>query len=247
MQPARNPDRLQGKVWITRAAPGAEASAERTAALGFDCILAPLLDFRSIAADVAIQPGEALAFTSINGVVRAAALIDRRDPLVFAVGDATAKAARDEGFSNVVSAAGDVNALSHLIARAAPPAVLHLCALQTAGDLVGALQAAGVAARKLPVYETATPVELPSPIRTALEHRELSAILFHSPKTARTAAVLLGGWGKSLASVAGIGLSPACIEPLRALSFAELSAASEPTEDALMRALGDFAARRRHG
>jgi uroporphyrinogen-III synthase len=237
----------QGKVWITRASPGAEATAERAGALGFACIIAPLLTFRSIAAEIRPRPGEALAFTSINGVVRTAAMTDRRDNRVFVVGDATAQAARAAGFSDVVSAAGDVQALAALIIRAAPTAVLHLCALQTAGDLVGALRAAGVEARKLAVYETAEKTDLPAAIRTALEHRTLSAILLHSPKAARTAAALLDWREKVLEAVVGIGLSSACIEPLRALPFEALIAAPQPTEDALMRALADFAARRRHG
>jgi uroporphyrinogen-III synthase len=236
----------QGKVWITRASPGAEASAERAAALGFDCIVAPLLTFRSIAAELHLRLGETLAFTSINGVERTAAMTDRRDPEVFAVGDATAKAARAAGFRDVASAAGDVQALGDLIVRAAPTAVLHPCARQTAGDLVGALKAAGVSARKLPVYETVEAVDLPASVATALGRHELSAILIHSPKAAKTAAALLGGQGDALAAVCGIGLSPACIEPLRALPFQTLVAAPVPTEKALMRALGDLAVRR-HG
>ncbi|WP_415491802.1 uroporphyrinogen-III synthase, partial [Brevundimonas diminuta] len=47
----------------------------------------------------------------------------RRHP-VFAVGDATAEAARAAGFADVRSAAGDIHALARLIAAEAPPGPL---------------------------------------------------------------------------------------------------------------------------
>jgi uroporphyrinogen-III synthase len=244
---AKSAEQSRRAVWITRAEPGAGAAAERVANLGLAPIVAPLLSFRTVDAELALSDDEALAFTSINGALRAADLTTRRTVPVFAVGDATAEAARAAGFTNVASAAGDVRALADLIVRAAPTAVLHPCALETAGDLVGALRAAGVAARKLAVYETVAAADLPSAIHIALRHGELSAVLIHSPKAARTAAALLGGHEEALRSVAGIGLSPACVEPLHALPFSALAAAAAPNEDALMQVLSELAVRRSHG
>jgi uroporphyrinogen-III synthase len=233
-------------VWITRAEPGASATAERVRSLGLTPIVAPLLSFHPIEATLGIRADEALAFTSINGVARAAGLIERRDMPVFAVGDATAAAARAAGFSDVASASGDVQALADLIVRAAPIAVLHPCALETAGDLVGALLGANVTARKLPVYETVDAADLPAQVETALRRRALSVVLIHSPKAARIATALLGGYQEAIRAVSGIGLATACVAPLRALPFETLVAASAPTEDALMQALSDDLARRRH-
>ncbi len=226
-------------VWITRAEPGAAATAARVARLGLEPIVAPLLSFRPLLADIELRPGEALAFTSLNGAARTAALTDRRDAPVFAVGDATAEAARAAGFRDVRSAGGDVDALAALIVRAGPEGgVLHPAARETAGDLVGRLRAAGVAARKVPVYETEAAAALPEAISAALAEGRLKAILMHSPKAARTAAAMAGGAGWETLGI--VGLSEACVAPFRALSVRRVVAAPSPTEDALIAALAQL-------
>src|SRR4051794_41252334 len=60
---------------------------------------------------------QALLCTSANGVRATAARTTRRDLPVLAVGDATARAARDVGFAHVESAGGDVEGLARLAAR----------------------------------------------------------------------------------------------------------------------------------
>lgn len=230
-------DRRLG-VWITRAEPGAGATAERVATLGLTPILAPLLSFHPIDADLSLHEDEALAFTSINGVTRAAALSPLRAMRVFAVGDATADAAREAGYSDVTSASGDIVALSTLINQSNPRGcVVHPCASETAGDLV-ALLCAGIEARKVAVYKTEAATALPSVVGAALQDHRLGFVLIHSPKAARAAAGLLVGLGGDLESVAALGLSPACIEPLKACGFQGLVAAEAPTEDALLQLLG---------
>jgi len=226
-------------VWITRAEPGASATAARVSALGYRPIIAPLLTFHAVEdAALDLQPGEALAFTSINGAARTAALLRARDVTVFAVGDATAEAARAAGFTHVLSAAGDVEALMALIIRHHPKAgVLHAAAVDTAGDLVGRLRAAGVAARKVAVYRTDQETVLPQAVAAALSDGALKAVLLHSPRAARAAADILAGATDVLQTVAAIGLSEACIEPLQNLGFHSLAAAVAPNEDALSRRL----------
>ncbi|MBK1970712.1 uroporphyrinogen-III synthase, partial [Brevundimonas diminuta] len=117
------------RVWVTRAEPGAARTADRLTALGFTPITAPLLTLEPLpgALDAVPAPAAvaALALTSPNGVEAFAPLISRfrRHP-VFAVGDATAEAARAAGFADVRSASGDIHALAHLIAAEAPPGPL---------------------------------------------------------------------------------------------------------------------------
>jgi uroporphyrinogen-III synthase len=223
------------KVWITRSAP--EATARRVAALGFHPISAPLLSFHPLAAHIEAAPGEVLAFTSINGVERTAALTTRRDLTVFAVGDATAQSARAAGFSDVHSAGGDVASLAALILDAQPQAVIHPAAEETAGDLVGRLRSASVPARKLAVYETRAARALPPAVETALGAGALAALLVHSPKAARVAGALLRDARDRLGGTVALGLSAACLAPLEALGFTGMGVAPAPTETALMQIL----------
>ena len=224
-----------GSVWITRGEPGATATAARLAKLGFDPIIAPLLSFMDLDADLKIGPDEALAFTSVKGVERAAALTTQRHSPVFAVGDVTAEAARAAGFKSVASAGGDVLALAALIIDARPKGgVLHTAARQTAGDLVGVLTQAGVKARKLAAYETAALATLPDRVATVLASSRLCALLIHSPKAGQAAAACFEGCGFALDGVAVFGLSLACVAPLGRVGLKRLAAPSIPTEDALM-------------
>jgi uroporphyrinogen-III synthase len=86
-----------GTVWITRAQPGAEATARRVQALGFTALVDPLLAIRDLTPTVDLTGVAALAFTSANGVEAFAKLTSVRDLPVFAVGEATAKAAARRG------------------------------------------------------------------------------------------------------------------------------------------------------
>src|SRR5689334_19981100 len=155
--------RRRQRIWITRAQPGADATAERVRALGHEAVVAPLLTVRPLAdAQVDLVGVGALAFTSANGVRAFADLSGERAIRVFAVGAATAQAARAAGFKLVLSADGDVDALAEGIALRRGElrgAVLHPCAAEPAGDLVGALEKHAIPARRLVLYETA-PVKL---------------------------------------------------------------------------------------
>ena len=245
MPSPQNPPAPARGVWITRAEPGAGATAARVSALGCRPIIAPVLAFHAIEdSTLDIKPGEALAFTSINGVASAAPRIAARDMTVFAVGDATAEAARAAGFAHVLSASGDVTALAALIVRHQPPGgVLHPAATVTAGDLVGRLQAAGLAARTVAVYRTNQAKGLYQGVAAALDDQTLAVVLLHSPRAACAVADLLTARAYPLQGITALGLSQACIAPLTGLGFGRLVSAATPREDALMALLaetGDF-------
>lgn len=175
-------------VWITRAQPGAEATAARVAALGLTPIVDPLLEVASIATSIDLADVRALAFTSANGVQAFSKLSDVRHLPVFAVGRATALAAAEAGFVQISSADGDVEDLSRLITEARPGSLLWAGAREPAGDLVAALNEAGVAARGVAVYETIE--RAPSEATLTLLDRPLT-VLLHSPRAARGLAKIL--------------------------------------------------------
>ncbi len=95
------------RIWITRAEPGAQLTAERLRALGHEPGVPPLMEGQPVGEPPDLAGVGALAFTSRNGVRAFAALSSERSLPVFAVGDATASAAREAGFQDVSSAGGD--------------------------------------------------------------------------------------------------------------------------------------------
>ena len=227
------------RVWVTRAQPGADATAARLTALGHRPLTAPLLVVRALAgASLDLSGVGALAFTSANAVPAFAALSRVRDLPVFAVGEATAAAARAAGFARVESADGDVAALAALIAdrRGFEGAVLHPSAREPAGDLVGDLAAAGVPARAAPVYATVAADVLPAAVADALAADDVDAVLVHSPRAGRALAGLLSP--VQAARLAAFALSPACAAPLSGAGFARISVAPFPNEAAMLKLMG---------
>ena len=223
-------------VWVTRAEPGAARTADRLTALGFTPIVAPLLTLAPLPAalDAAPSPDAVavLALTSPNGVEAFVPLIPHfRAHPVFAVGDATADAARAAGFTDVRSASGDIHALARLIAAEAPPGpLLAPGAREPAGDLPALLPDRPV--QRLPVY-AAFETHAPAPER-------LDAVMLHSPRAARALAADLPSAAAS--GRVAICISEAAATPLRPFDFAEIRIADAPDEPAMLSALGKPAA-----
>jgi uroporphyrinogen-III synthase len=228
-------------VWITRAEPGASATAARVRALGFDPLVAPLLAIRSKAASLNLEPFEALAFTSSQALLHLPPDLPR-DRRVFAVGDATAEAARRAGFTDVLSAAGDVDALAALILNESPLAVAHPSADRTAGDLVRQLTDAGLPARRVTVYRAEPCKTLPPMVAQAVYSRALAAVLIHSPRGGQIAAALIAREKLAMEDVEVLGLSPACLKPLARTGFRRIRPAAAPREADLLTLLADLPA-----
>ncbi len=224
-------------VWITRAEPGAAATALRVAAQGFTPHVAPLLKVRPLDdVRVDLDGVAALAFTSANGVRAFADLSGTRDIKVFAVGGGTAEAAKAAGFRQVFSSDGDVGVLAARIGarkNELKGAILHPGAAEPAGDLVGDLAAAGVQAVALPLYETVAvtpPAEFLDTLGT------LNVVLLHSPKAAKALAGLLRG--RDATHLRLLCLSPAVARPVARTKVREVIRAPFPIEAALLNLIG---------
>jgi uroporphyrinogen-III synthase len=230
------------RVWITRAQPGADATAARVRDLGLQPLVEPLVEVRPLAPGPLDFDGVgALAFTSANAVRAFAPRSPRRDLPVFVVGAATAAAARAAGFEDVRSADGDVRVLGELVASrwsASDGAVLHPSAAEPAGDLVGALMAAGLKARRLAMYETVAR----SPQPTLFEALPgIRFVLAHSPRGARALADVLERCSAPHLRV--LCLSAAVAAPLAVAGLALVESAPAPREEALMELLAAHARR----
>ena len=224
------------RIWVTRALPSAEATAARLSAMGLEPLVDPLLEVRDLSPAIDLTNVAALAFTSVNGVAAFARLDADRTRPVFAVGDRTARAAREAGFADVVSADGDVEALAALIAGQAgrlDGAVLHPSAQEPAGDLLSPLVAAGLSARRIAVYETRDRDPEPTTL-AALD--ALDAVLLHSPRAARELAEILQA--HPAPGLKALCLSPAVAQPLETLvqvgGLASVAFAPHPSETALL-------------
>ena len=217
-------------VWITRAQPGAQATAERVRGLGLEALVDPLLRVKPMNAELELSGIAALAFTSGNGVEAFARLSDARDLPVFTVGEATARKASELGFSTVISADGDVEGLGALIIDRRPGPVLWAGARAPARDLVGLLRARGLTAVGVAVYET---VERHPAPKTLARLAEPLTVLLHSPRAARVLARILAR--RPAPALRVLCLSEAVAAPLAGVVEPHsLIVASRPDETALL-------------
>ena len=240
------------RLLITRGAADGAALARTLEARGHRCLLEPLFEIHPVAVPREalrrdLEGVRALLFTSANAVRAFAALEPGRAWPVLAVGDATAAAARGAGFATVESAGGDVEDLAALAAkrlRTADGPLFHAAASAVAGDLKGALEAAGFAVRRRVLYE-ARPAETFSPeTGRALTAGAIDAILFFSPRTG-TGFVSLArkaGLGGACGGCHAVCLSAAVADRLADLPWAGLHVARRPTTESLISRLETLAA-----
>lgn len=231
------------RVLVTRPEADAGPIAADLAARGHTAVIEPLLTIVARPeVGVDLTGVQAIALTSANGARTLAARTERRDLPAFAVGDATAAAARAAGFAAVESAGGDVAALAALIAARLDPgagSVFHAAARHVAGDLKGRLEAAGFAVRRVALYDAEPRPALSPATAAALRDGGIDATLFFSPRTGRTFVRLLAE--SRLTAVCGritaVCLSAAVAEEIKQLPWHALLVAAQPTQAALLDSL----------
>ena len=228
------------RVLLTRPLEDAEPLARRLQAGGVTSLMEPLLDIEFLdVGDIELSDVQGLLVTSANGVRAYAACSSRRDLAVWAVGDGSARAARDAGFQTVHSAGGDVKDLAELVCDQVDRhsgALLHIAGTKRAGDLGGALEAAGFQYKRVVLYEARKSGGLSDQICTALRTGGLDGVLLYSPRTAATFVDLIQQQGLHdyLKSVTVFCLSKAVANEAEVLAWKRISIAPIPQEDALI-------------
>jgi len=228
------------RVLVTRPREDAERIAGPLRALGVSVINEPLLVIVPMAGPtVGLDDVQAVLVTSANGVRALAKAVETRSVPVYAVGDQSARAAKELGFAKVESAGGDVEALAHLVESALDPGdgpLLHAAGSVHAGDLAGSLQEKGFTVRLARLYDARPTAALSASVRSALAAGEIAAGFFFSPRTARTFAehARKAGLPVPLPGVVGYALSPAVAHELDSLLAEPARVADAPTQEALL-------------
>ncbi|MBL8573352.1 MAG: uroporphyrinogen-III synthase [Hyphomicrobiaceae bacterium] len=242
------------RILVTRP----EAEAARTAALivaaGHEPVVAPMLEV-VIARDARLDLAgvQAVALTSGNAV-RALAQLDDcaslRSLPTFTVGGATAKQARAQGFSRIISAGGDGAALIAEIAarlRPADGAVLWATGRDRAVDLASVLGQRGFSVRMVEVYRTEAIGHLPREACDAMSQAGsgtaspagIDAVTIFSRRTAEAylAAVVADGVIEQARRTPTSVISAEAAAPLVAAGFSAIVIATEPTAAAVLGAI----------
>ena len=231
---------VRPRVLVTRPSADALPLASELQRRGFDVLLQPLLRIDFVQGEPPDLGGvQALLFTSANGVRAFARRTDARTLPVYAVGDATAKAASDAGFAAVESAGGDVEALAALVRdRVSPGAgrLLHVAGSAVAGDLAGALEAAGYTVERLVLYSARQVETLDPAVHSALAAGAVEGALFFSPRSGASFVRLVraAALSEACAGVRAFALSDAVAESLSSVDWHGLVVAPQPTQESLL-------------
>jgi uroporphyrinogen-III synthase len=232
---------------VTRPRAEAAALAAELARRGIDALIEPMIEIVDRAAVLPdLTMVQAVLCTSANGVRALARASAARSVPLFAVGDATARAARAAGFRGVESAGGDVEDLARLATRRLRPAdgkLLHVAGSEVAGDLAGRLGAARFSVERVVLYE-AHAVEALSPAAAgAIGGGKIDLAVFFSPRTAAIFArlVVAANIADRLAATRALSISAAADAPLDGLAFRARLIAAAPTQAALLALVEQFA------
>ena len=214
------------KILVTRPLPGGETSAARLRALGCAVVTMPLLAVEAIDWDMPAAPPDAIMLTSAAAARMAGApAAALHGCTAWAVGDATAAAARAAGFTDVRDGGGSVQALVDRAAAAGIGEILHLAGADRTTFTV--------------------PTGLTIIIRTVYRARLLPLagavdadwVLLYSSRTAAHFAAECDRLGHDRAGIAIAAISPAVLAAAGP-GWAWTTVAATPDEDALLAAIG---------
>lgn len=234
------------RLMLTRPEEDAEPLAETLRALDIEVFLEPLLSIEVL--DVAAPETsdvQALLVTSANGVRAFAQLSPNRKMPVYAVGDASARAAREAGFARVESASGDVAALADCVTERVKPedgVLLHIAGTKVAGDLAGLLDQAGFRYRRARLYEAVKAKALSSEGQALIRNGELTGVVLYSPRTAESLVELLDRANLTYAcrKLTAFCLSEAVAKKVTGVDWAMVVVAESPDQSSLMSKIKDF-------
>ena len=221
---------MKPTLLILRPEPGNSATAARAAALGWGTIQAPLFTVSPIpwsAPDP--RAFDAVMLTSANAARLGAAALARFTYLpLYAVGRATAEAARQTGFSDIRCGSSDAEALIAQAAADGITSILHL-----AGREHRPAPSGGIMIDHRIVYAAEPADRLPDQVQSALGKGAVA--LLHSPRAAALFADLLGDAGIPCANVRIAAISPAALAAAGTGWQASI-AAPAPDDEALLAA-----------
>lgn len=221
---------MSRRLLVLRSEPGASATVSTAEALGWEATSAPL--FTISACDwLPVDPAsvDAILMTSANAArLAGGGLRPLLNLPLYAVGAATAEAARAAGFADVRAGDGDAATIVALAASDGAGTLLHL-----AGRDHRDVRRSGVTIERRIVY-CADPVEsLPGPALRALEQD--AVVLIHSPRAGRLFAELADDARLDRSAIRLAAISPAALDGAGA-GWRRTIAAEIPSDSALLAA-----------
>jgi uroporphyrinogen-III synthase len=209
---------MSRRILIGRSLKQAGPLVEQIARRDITGVYQPLLEIERIAPpadfEQRLDQAQAVIVTSGNAVGQLAQFTRKRFMKLLAVGDGTARLARDQGFVDVASAQGDALALLELCRKRLDPQqgrILYLRGREVAQDLEPLLTANGYTVDALVAYATEAVQKFRPRVEQQLRQVSLEACVLFSPRGAANFVSLVrqAGFDYACAGMTLIAFSPA--------------------------------------
>lgn len=229
-------------VLVTRPEADAREMKAQIESIGHRVSVAPLIEIvHEVIEPHSLRGAAALVATSRNAITALAsspAIAMARTLPVFAVGSATASAARRAGFISVIEGPGAARDLAAVVARhplSKSGPIVHLAGDHLAVDLAPILAAADVVLDVKLAYRSIAAQSLPGAVCQALAASDIDAVILMSPRTAMTWAKLVAGPLQSQVDrVAHLCLSNAVAAALPGSRSQNVHVAHSPSSDGML-------------
>lgn len=226
-------------IWITHSSPiDAAEYAEAIETLGFTPLHFPLLTIKSLDVPLPdLSRYKSIIFTSINGLNEFSKILDERTLPVYAVGEQTAQAAREAGFT--VAGVGAVGAAD--LAKILPPEgrpYLHISGVDVAEEI----KVGGLKIDRLPIYKAEKIKTLSDECIALIESKKVAAILFFSTRAVDNFVdiVVNNNIQHDISSIQALCLADSMLESARRLQWKGVRVAKAPNRTGMLKLLNEF-------
>ncbi len=186
------------RLLVTRPSHDFDALAARLNEKGHEALPAPMLDIVALRFDLPDPAAcDGLVFSSANAVRVVAGQPEFQKYIglsVVTVGIATADAARAAGFTDIVSAGGDIGELAELLGKkyaGQRASLLHLAGTERAGDFGARLGAGGPVVDTIEVYRADAARVFPDRVEAEMREGKIDGCILMSPRTGAIYASLV--------------------------------------------------------
>jgi len=215
------------RLLVTRPVDEAARTAGRLLALGHEAVVAPVMEVAPTGAALPVGPFDLVIATS----ARALRDVGRIDGPLVCVGEKTAAAGREAGFSIAAVAPDAERLVALLLQETGSKSALYLAGRERRAELETSLRAAGWRVELVEVY-AARPVRAwPAEVVDALADGKIDGVLHYSPRSAALALPLLG---EARSRLTHFCLSPAVAQACAEIPAARVMVASQPIEESLL-------------
>lgn len=233
-------------IVIARTPEDGDELEQAVRAAGYTPLVEPVLTVEHLdTAFPALEGDEALIFTSANAVRALAAKTSVRSNPVYTVGRNTADEARQQGFTNIETAAGKVEDLAEMLKNPVKSALIspiYVRGEQISQDLAKILGENGLKCREVVIYRTKSAESLSVNLLQGLDNREIAAVMLFSSKGAEVFTGLVEQYGREsrLRQTKALCISEVVVKFVSVLPFREILVSDKPDRYGMMKLLEKF-------